>query len=232
MKYSIALGWFLVVCNSWCQSLSTRDNEELYKDYREDQFYISITYNVLNNKIDPIAQAGFSPGFHFGFIRDMPINERRNVALGIGLGLSANSYNQNLSIVDSGSAIEFTVFNERIINVDKNRFSTYLVELPIEFRWRTSTPTKYSFWRIYAGMKLGYMFYNSAVLESSLGNQRLSNLDVFNRLQYGLTFSAGLNTWNLHLNYNLSSLFSDGALLNDAPIELAAFKIGLIFYLL
>ena len=232
MKYLIAIGWFLIVCNSWSQSLSTRENEELYKDYREDQFYISITYNVLNNKIDPIAQTGFSPGVHFGFIRDMPINERRNVAIGLGLGLSANSYNQNLSIVNSGSEIEFAVFNERLVSVDKNRFSTYLIELPLEFRWRTSTPTKYSFWRIYAGMKIGYMFYNSAVLESSLGNQRLSNLDVFNRFQYGLTFSAGLNTWNLHLNYNLSSLFNDDALLNDTSLDLAALKIGLIFYIL
>src|SRR5690606_37202074 len=66
--------------------------------YREDQFYISVTYNLLQSKPDGMSQRGFSSGFHFGFIRDMPINDRRNIALGIGLGLSSNSYNQNMLI--------------------------------------------------------------------------------------------------------------------------------------
>lgn len=214
------------------QSKVDQDTLELYKNYREDQFFMSITYNVLNFKSPEIAQNGFSPGFHFGFIRDMPINARRNLAIGLGIGLSLNSYNQNLSIFRPNSEINFAVFNSEDRNVTQNRFSTYLVEVPIEFRWRTSTPSTYSFWRIYTGFKLGYMFYNSTQLKSDLGEQKLKNIDVFNRLQYGLTLSAGLNTWNIHLYYGLNTLFNNQSRLNNESIDLATFNIGLVFYIL
>lgn len=221
------LGWIVIG-----QSKPNRDNKVLDENYREDQFYISITYNVLNKRSSSVTQTGFSPGLHFGFIRDMPINPRRNLAIGIGLGLSANTYNQNLSIIENANTIEFTVYDDRVVNVARNRFSTYLLELPIEFRWRTSTATEYSFWRIYTGFKFGYMFYNNSVLKSSVGDARLENLDAFNRFQYGITLSAGFNTWNAHFYYNLSTLFDNQSQINGQPIEISAFKIGLIFYIL
>lgn len=214
------------------QSEVSRDTLELYKDYREDQFYFSITYNVLNYKSDGISQVGFSPGFHLGFIRDMPINARRNLSFGLGLGVSFNSYNQNLSIFETENGLNFAVFSEAERNVTQNRFSTYLLELPFEFRWRTSTPSEYSFWRIYTGFKLGYMVYNTTTLKSDQGEQKLSNIDAFNRLQYGITFSAGLNTWNLHIYYGLNSLFNEDSTLESNPIDLATLNIGLVFYIL
>lgn len=76
------------------------------------------------------------------------------------------------------------------------------------------------------------MFYNSTQLKSDLGEQKLKNIDVFNRLQYGLTLSAGLNTWNIHLYYGLNTLFNNQSRLNNESIDLATFNIGLVFYIL
>ena len=92
MKHLLALLSVFSLCFVRAQIKGSQDSLELYKNYREDQFYFSITYNILNNTSDGITQVGFSPGFHLGFIRDMPINKRRNVAVGVGLGLSINSY--------------------------------------------------------------------------------------------------------------------------------------------
>ena len=80
--------------------------------YREDQFYVSVTYNLLGNKPSGVSQSGFSSGFHFGFIRDMPINEKRNVAIGLGLGFSSNSYNQTLLISEENSELNYSVLND------------------------------------------------------------------------------------------------------------------------
>ena len=66
--------------------------------YKEDQFYFAITYNLLGNKPDGVSQNGFSSGFHFGYIKDIPVNPHRNVAIGLGLGFSTNSFNNNLLI--------------------------------------------------------------------------------------------------------------------------------------
>ncbi len=217
----------------WSLSQGTnKDVSELYNAYREDQFYAGITYNLLNNKPSGVSQNGFSSGFHFGFIRDMPLNERRNKAIGTGIGLSTNSYNQNLLIDQMDRVTTFKVIDESEINVSKNKFTTYVVELPIEFRWRTSTATEYNFWRIYSGFKFGYIVYNSTKFKSDQGDIKLSNLDAFNTLQYGLTLSAGYGTWNFHLYYGLNDIFENDSKLEDKNLDLKSFKIGLMFYIL
>lgn len=209
------------------------DKSELYKNYREDQFYASVTYNLLNEKPQGIAQNGFSSGFHFGFIRDMPINDRRNFAIGLGLGISTNSYNQKeLLIEDANNEIMFSVIDESDYNISKNKFTTYLVEVPLEIRWRTSTAEDFNFWRIYTGFKVGYLLYNSTKFKSDIKNEKLSNIDSFNKFQYGLTLSAGYSTWNFHVYYGLNEIFDDNSKLNNASLDMKSLKIGLMFYLL
>ncbi|WP_296381173.1 porin family protein [Winogradskyella sp.] len=231
MKRYFLLLLVFVSCLGFSQN-NNADKEELYKNYREDQFYASITYNLLNNKPNKVSQSGFSSGFHLGFIRDMPINKRRNFAIGLGLGISTNSYNQNLSILETNNDITYSIIDESEVNVSKNKFTTYLVELPFEIRWRTSTATDYNFWRIYTGFKVGYLLYNSTKFKSDAGNLNLSNLDDFNKIQYGLTLSAGYGTWNFHVYYGLNSIFDDSTKLNSKAIDMKFFKIGLMFYIL
>ena len=232
MKQYVFLLIFSLCYIGFAQNTDTTDKAELYKNYREDQFYASVTYNLLNYKPENVSQNGFSTGFHFGFIRDMPINERRNFAIGLGLGISSNSYNQNLSIIETNNNLVYLILDESAGNVTKNKFTTFLVEVPLEIRWRTSTAADYNFWRIYTGFKIGYLVYNSSKLVSEAGSQNLSNIEDFNKLQYGLTLSAGYGTWNFYVYYGLNPIFDDNAKLSGDPINMASIKIGLMFYML
>ncbi len=180
-----------------------------------------------------LKQSGFSSGIHFGVIRDMPINERRNRAIGIGLGLSANSYNQNVLISeDSGGNFNYQIIDESEISIKRNKFTTYTLEMPLQYRWRTSTAKEYKFWRIYTGIKVGYVFYNSSKFKGSIEEVKLTHIDDFNALQYGLTLSAGYSTWNLHIYYGLNPIFKDTAQLDGKAIDVNSIKIGLMFYVL
>ena len=199
--------------------------------YREDQFYIGATYNALIFKPDNVSQNGFSSGIHFGFIRDFPINKNRTYAIGVGLGLSFNSFNQNLSITKSVNGFDFNVIDEDKVNVIRNKFYTHLIELPIEFRWRNSSVTDYKFWRIYPGFKAGYVFSNSTKSESDLGTFNYKGIDVFEKLHYGVTLSTGYNTWNLHVYYGLNTIFTKEAKVNDSTLDLSTVKVGLLFYI-
>ncbi len=222
------------------QSTSAQDNARVEVDtsfsdpkYREDQFYLSITYNLLGNKANQISQTGFSSGFHAGYIRDMPINPRRNIAIGVGIGLSANSYNQNMKISEvSDNDISYNIISENDTPYTKNKFSTYVLEFPIEFRWRTSTEKVYDFWRVYGGLKFGYIFYNSAKYRGRPNDEFVSNIKDFNNLQYGLSLGAGYDTINVYLYYGLNSIFDSNAQLDGATVDINAIKIGLIFYIL
>ncbi|WP_240491667.1 porin family protein [Flavivirga aquatica] len=206
-----------------------KDIDSLYK---EDQFYAGVTYNLIGKQPEKLSQRGFSLGFHLGFIKDMPINKKRNIAIGVGLGYSANSFNQNLLIrkEDTGDFVYSIVENNNTYS--KNKFSNHLIEVPIEFRWRTSTPTDYDFWRIYAGFKVGYVLTNTAKYKGDLGRFKYNDNNDFENFQYGLTLTAGYNTWNIHFYYALNSIFSKDADLNGEDIDINAIKIGLMFYIL
>lgn len=228
---------FLVLCFFSIQFMFSQQISDSISDladskYREDQFYVSVTYNLLGQRPDGVSQSGFSSGFHLGFIRDMPINKRRNWAIGVGLGISSSSFNQNLLIdKEENGTYNYLVLDKNDIDYTKNKFAMYMVEMPIQLRWRTSTFEEYKFWRIYLGMNVGYVLYNSSKYRGDLGTIKNSGIDTFNNLQYGLNLSAGYNTWNIYVYYGLNSIF-DGVNLNNQSIDMNAIKIGLIFYIL
>lgn len=200
--------------------------------YKEDHFYAGVTYNILGNQLSDVSQSGFSLGFHLGFIKDMPLNKRRNWAIGLGFGYSSNSFNQNILVskTDAGD-YEYSILSSSE-TFSKNKFSSHLLEFPLEIRWRTSTPTTYNFWRIYTGFKLGYVFANTTKYKGDLGRLKYSNNPDFNRMQYGLTLSAGYDTWNFHLYYALNPVFGSDAQIDGEAIDMNAIKIGLMFYIL
>ena len=197
--------------------------------YLEDQFYIGVTYNSLYKLPKGIGQNGFSNGIFFGYIKDLPINKKGDFGLGIGLGYGRNTYFQDLKIEETNGA---TIF-EAVGSFDRNKFSFHTIELPIEIRWRTSTATKYKFWRIYTGVKMGYVFASNAKLKKD-GVIRVKGIKEVQKLQYGLTLGAGFGTWNLNVYYGLNDIFSSDALINrtEVPVRGRDLRIGLIFYIL
>ncbi|NER18061.1 porin family protein [Spongiivirga citrea] len=198
--------------------------------YVEDQFYIGATYNIMFNRPDNVSQRNLSNGIYAGFIKDLPVNKNRNKAIGIGLGYSVNTYFDEIKITRQGDDVVYEVIDSEI-SISKNKIITHIVELPIEFRWRTSTPDKYQFWRIYPGFKLGYVFSDIYKFESGAERLRFSNPDL-NKLQYGVTISVGYNTWNLNAYYGLNQMFDNASLSDGTAINTRDFKLGLMFYIL
>lgn len=218
---------FVKVC--FAQETAEIEIDSLYK---EDQFYIGVTYNLIGKKPSDLSQSGFSSGIHFGFVKDMPINKGRNLAIGIGIGYSGNSLNENMLITrDNLGSLTYSILDNNN-TYTKNRLVLHMMELPIEFRWRTSTATEYKFWRIYTGFKLGYVFSHRAVYSGDLGSFEYQNIETINNIQYGVSASLGYNTWNFYFYYALNPIFSSDAKINGETINMNAVKIGLMFYIL
>ncbi len=207
-------------------------NNEIDSLYREDQFYAGVTFNLLVNKPRDVSQSGFSGGLHLGFIRDMPINKKRNFAIGLGLGYSLNIYIQDLFIGEEEGAEKsiFSSLNE--VEYDSNKFSTHLIEAPLEFRWRTSTPETHKFYRIYTGVKMGYIYSFSSNFEQPNNQVKQTTVDGLNRWRIGATFTFGWNTFNFHFYYSVNTLFDETARINEEAVGLNTLKVGLMFYIL
>jgi hypothetical protein len=198
--------------------------------YREDQFYFSFTYNTLQQKPVGLSQNKFSTGFSGGFVRDMPINKDRTIAIASGLGFTYNNYIQNLAITGNDQDPVYTVIDSDT-PYSSNKFSQFLIEVPVEFRWRTSTYESHKFWRIYSGLKFSYLLYDKSAYTDSQGKVVITGNKDFNKLLYGIYASAGYNTMNVYVYYGLNSIFKS-AQIEDKSIDMKSLNIGLIFYIL
>lgn len=214
----------------WAQD-TIHHTKKLDLNYREDQFYVGITYNILQNKPSGLTQNKFSTGLQFGFLRDMPINEQRNYAIAVGPGFSYQSYNQDLLISKTNNELSYSIIEDGL-NYDKNKFYFLNFDLPIEFRYRTSTPHSHKFFRLYTGFKLSYMLLNHSNFLSNTINYKISNNNHFTKFQYGLYLATGYNSWNFYAYYGLNPILNDKAKLNNSSIDLTTLNVGLQFYIL
>jgi hypothetical protein len=195
--------------------------------YREDQFYVGFTYNIFSVDQDRYSENGFSGGLHAGFIRDMPFNKRRNWAVGLGFGISTNTVSSNLIIRQNEQGN--TDFSYPIADgepLDRNRFNTNLLEVPFQLRWRTSTADTYSFWRIYPGFRLGYVFYARSIVEQGNLSLREDEFSDLQRWRYAATLSVGNGSFNAFVYYSFNRLF------DNESIDITPIKFGIEFYLL
>lgn len=198
-------------------------NDSTFVDdkYLEDQIYFNLTYIQMLNLPDRISQSGFSFGVAGGFIKDFPLNKRRNLALGAGLGYGLNNYFFNVQLDLATPNDDSGAVNNKII--------MHTVELPIELRFRGSTASKYKFWRFYPGIKIAYAFAKNTDFGKSVDFDVKDVIEV-NDFLYGLTFSVGYNKWNLHMYYGLHDLFNETQE-NDYDINISDLRVGLIFYI-
>jgi len=195
--------------------------------YREDQFYMGLTYNLMQNKPNNFAQNGFSSGITFGFMRDLPINKKRTWAIATGLGYSYNNLKQNIRIENTNSDYNYSIGEE----FDKNKLVLHYLELPIEIRWRNSIPESHKFWRIYTGFKLNYLISNLSKFKSSTESITVRNNTSLNKLVFGPYLAIGYNSINIYTYYALTPI-AKGQKIGNQDLNLNSFNIGFQFYIL
>ncbi|ALM08870.1 outer membrane insertion c-terminal signal protein [Sediminicola sp. YIK13] len=229
MKYVMLFLMGTIAAQGWSQEIPA--SAPVDDKYLEDQFYLGVTYNLLLNKPMDITQRNLSYGIMGGIIKDIPLNDDRNFGLGIGAGYALNSYYTNLFAEEVNGEISYAGLTSSD-NFKRSKLETHVIEFPLEIRWRNSNATDYKFWRVYAGAKLGYIFEGRSKFVDDTGKTGFSNPDI-KKLQYGLMFNVGYNTWNIHIYYALSRLLEDGVVLDTMePIEVRPLRIGIIFYIL
>jgi hypothetical protein len=229
-KYLLLLFGFVTLSGYSQDEASISISDSLY---REDQFYLGITYNLSTLVPSGVNELGISGGLQLGYLRDMPINERRNVAVGIGAGLSIDQYGQNL-LIEKGPTGEsiFTVIEDTDL-VSYNRLSTIVLEAPLEFRWRGSTPSIYKFWRVYSGIRFGYVISHKASFKDANTRIKITDIPELNKFRMVATLGVGYSTFNFHVQYGINPMFSDSAM-TDTGEQVGFFplKLGFILYIL
>jgi len=190
--------------------------------FREDQFYVSVSYNVLQKTPENFSQYSFSTGLSAGFLRDFPISENRHWAIAPGIGYSFNDLKQNIDFSSISSSSDTEIVKSRIL--------LHYVDFPLEIRWRNATPDSHKFWRIHAGFMASYLINGKFKYEGDLGSGTENINDLLNKFQYATYLTFGFNTWNAYIHYGLNPFFDKNKTTTENDVT--TLKIGLIFYIL
>ena len=227
MRFSYLTLTFLFVATVCFAQKKTIDFEAIDSLYREDQFYLNLSFINLQKEPSSVSQIKISPQIGFGFLRDMPVNKNRTVSVALGLGYNIAILNHNLFIDNSNEKVTYSSINQEF---DRNKLSLHYIDVPLELRWRTSTPETHVFWRIYTGFKVSYLVYDQYKFKGETTIKSSKNNDL-NQFQYGAYLSTGWNTWNFYVYYGLNPLFQS-AQLDNQNIDMYNFNFGLMFYIL
>ena len=227
MRFSLSIVFFFLSLSSFAQK-EVINFEALDSLYREDQFYLNLSFTSLQNKAPGLNQIKISTAISFGFLRDFPINKKRTWAVAAGLGYSYSGLNQNIGINEVDGKNQYSIINTEFT---KNKLLLHYIDLPIEIRWRTSTPESHKFWRIYTGFKVSYLVYDQYKFDGGGIKINQSGNSDLNKLQYGAYIAAGYNTWNIYGYYGLNPIFKSASI-NEQSLKLNSFNIGLMFYIL
>lgn len=205
-----------------------KDSLRIGDKYLEDQLYFGISYNQLFDQPNAVIGSGFSYGLNTGYIRDISLIKSGKLALGVGIGYAFDSFNHGYKITTQNNTV---IVDADPSTVTTSKLKLHSLEFPFEIRWRTSNANKYKFWRIYTGFKISYNLKNTLEYTSNGVLNEHSNIERFNKIQYGLTLSAGYSTFNFSLYYGLTPLLKSSTL-GTNPINTKVIKLGLIFYIL
>jgi len=204
--------------------------------YREDQFYFGITYNILQNLPTGITKSKFSPGISVGFLRDMPINKNRTFSIAIGVGYSLSVLRENMYTYDLPDSNGVVTRTYEVLSADsfydKNKQTLSYIDVPLEIRWRASTPESHKFWRIYSGFKVSYLIGDRYKFINDVQTITIKNNADLNKLQYGCYLAVGWNSVNFYAYYSLNPIFKSTTQLAGQPIKMNTLNVGFMFYIL
>ncbi|QXP72090.1 PorT family protein [Polaribacter sp. R2A056_3_33] len=222
-----ALTLFIILINV-IGSFAQKDSLNLGDRYAEDQIYVAVSYAQFVDQPQEIFKSNFSYGLSVGFLKDVILNKQGNFSIAAGVGYGFDFFNHELKVEEINNATDFS----SDATISANLFKSHNLEFPLEFRWRTSTANKYSFWRIYGGIKFSYNLSNKFQFDDENGNTfKYKDVSNYNKLQYGLTLSTGYDEFNINLYYGLTPVFENSTI-NGEVINTKILKFGLIFYLL
>lgn len=207
---------------------TTDEKKKLPKPKKQDVIIFNFNWMTMLNSDDSVSISPFSRGFDVALMWDIPLG-RSPISFAAGINFSFENYFTNAFLQDSanGENVYFQSIKP-IINSDnpttardwrKNKYSTAIIELPIEFRFRLK-PHKRNTFKFALGFKIGYVIdswhkyegpdyrlgenLDNSIRQVTYGVQQIS------RFRYGAYARIGYSRYHLYAHYGIGSFFLDG----------------------
>lgn len=228
MKFKIFALALLIGGTGLYAQFST-DSTQHFSHYLEDQLFFNLSYIALRQMPADLVQQGFSHSISYGFIRDIPVNLRRNFGFGVGVGYERTTLYQNLQVwvSEADGQVHFRIMDPQ--SYLNNAFVIKKLVFPIEIRYRNSTPEKLRFFRLYAGVMPAYTLGAESHFENdqiSVVYRKLKSLPA--RWNWGTYLYIGYGELNGYIYYGLNDLFSPQVLIDGKHYPVYDLRFGVM----
>ncbi|MBK9285627.1 MAG: outer membrane beta-barrel protein [Sphingobacteriaceae bacterium] len=194
-----------------------------YKSDPGDRMLIEILHTGYTGLPANIQQSSIkSIGVNFSLMFDKPIGKSA-FSFGYGLGIFSHNFHSNAEFVyitdstvkNTGTRLEPIQRETKL-----NRYAQKILEMPIEFRFRTKTDRQF---KIHVGFRVGYMLNDFRSVQDKDGKFRTYRIKNINPVRYGATFRIGFQQFAFSASYYFSELFQD----NKGPQGILPYSIGI-----
>jgi hypothetical protein len=168
--------------------------------------YTSGGVNILLYFDHPLGNSYFSFAWGAGF-------SSYNVHGPINMVYHTDTLTKNFS---------YTSLEKRDESYFINRIGLKVVEVPVEFRFRSRTDYQF---KLSLGFKVGYVVQSFRKIFDDHENVKIFNIKGINMLRYGPTLRVGWEQLHITAFYSLSEFFADG----QGPSGIHPFYIGLAY---
>lgn len=175
-----------------------------------DRLVLEVNHTGWLGVPDALREKIFSGGVNFMLFFDHPIGSSH---FSFAWGGSISSYNIHGPIdlvykTDSASrAVQFTSLAQRTTPYDVNRIGLKILEVPVEFRFRTWT--NYQF-KLSLGFKVGYVVQSFRKIYDANAKVKIFDIAGINPWRYGVTLRMGWEQLHITAFYSLSEFFLSG----------------------
>ncbi len=206
-----------------------------------DRFIVTLFTDIWQDTPDQMELKTIQRGISINALQDMPL-WRTNFSIAAGLGFTShNLYSDHFYL--------FNTYENRFdfypipYSYEKNKISLNYMEVPVQLRYRTRDLNRT--FRIYAGMKAGYLvnahtkyvgkmtfsgpggiqFLNDDEAGETTTMERTTKIKThklrnINNLRVGLSAMVGYRSVNLYIYYPITNIFDDNHAEDMRPITL------------
>jgi hypothetical protein len=160
-----------------------------------------------------------SRGINIKLMKDKLIKNSR-FSFGYGLGFSSQNFDTDRFIVfDDSLDVTFFVPFDSATDVKRNKLSVNYLDLPLEFRFRTTPNSKNNSFKIAIGFKIGVLLQSHIKYEDGDGKVKFYNIENLYKYRYGVDARIGYGIWGLNAYYSLLPLFDEKKAPEVVPIS-------------
>lgn len=180
--------------------------------------YLDITHQSMLNPIEDFEQKWYGIGAQYSVMGEWTFADP--LALGFGLGVSVETYQNNMQIVSAPSGREIYTLRSEDDYESISQSAAYL-SLPLELRYISDANEKDRRWSVHVGAKVGVRLSGNGHFDDDQVEVTYEKIDEMERFRTDVYLRVGYGRFGVLFGYALTPFYSEQRVVGLEPLTVA-----------